>query len=930
MTLRLILRSMRIERGRLLCGALGVAAATGLLAWHVGLAMTAIHSGHDAARKAASPFSAWIGAPSAAQGAAESGKSRGSGRSEDAKNSEKSERSEKAFKGRERATAEATRGRRMAPRGAGRPIPATLIRALEESAIVKGVCAISTLNVTMDARPGGRVLQGPPFSGNAALLPANGIPFDVGDVEGRLPDQSSEEPEAIVSESLFGARVPKPEVGSVMPFVLAQGTVPVRFTGFFKSSGLVQAFPSIYVNKAAWDAIMRLTPGFRGLPTLVLVETANGIDPADVGRIIDSVPEADSCPLYTVDAVSARFRTDTVSNLLSQTPMSLTIAFIAATCLLATILSIGLELRRRRIAELRCAGMTRGGVVRLVAAEASLLIVTGCAAGIAFAALALKAFLVFEGPGGDMPENVWLGWQAPVVCATFAVAVGCLATLVPAIKATRVRPLDVVDRDVSALRRVSVAKSVAAILLLLPMPIVAMDFAMPEKTKTILMVLIGMPCLVLSLILGMHPFMRLVERCAMRPLALALRIDPRLLERRLSRDPARATGTILALSLGLGGYVAVHIWGGTLMSSFVPSPEWPDVIVSALPGGFDEAQTKALGECEGVADGRALSIECTQYPMTLADGRTPDGLLLVFGADPSEVFGEHPLAPLRLAEGDLAEAAKLLADDRHCIITKMLSNLTGLHMGDSFTVAGRSLEVAGVADLNWHMVTSRSEVRTRFGNCVRGGRTMGMAFTSEAFARSLTGNADRTFFVWLDMSPELRAMNALKASVLLDSRIRAAVCDDGSSAIRVHHRDEVSDGTLSHGNDILGAMARIPFWSLVVTSTGIAVLLVASVRGSRHEFRMMRAVGMTRSQLARVILGEALLVTAAALLLSLLAGTLIGWSFTGLSRWMMMAGLDVKLIIPWMAIVKGVIFALALCVIFAVIPIGRLVRYVDS
>ena len=896
----------------MLSGVLGVAAATGLLAWHVGLAMTAIHSGHDAASKAAAPFSAWIGAPAAAQGAAESG------------------RSEESVKGRGRATAEATMGRRMAPRGGGRPIPPELISALEECDAVMRVVAIPTLRVTMDARPGGRVLQGPPFSGNVSLLQDGGIPFDVGAIEGEMPDPSSEEPQAVVSESLFGARVPKPEAGSMMPFVLAKGTLDVRFTGFFKSSALVQAFPSIYVNKAAWDAIMRLSPGFRGLPTLALVETAPGVDPADIGKVIDSVPEANSCPLFTVDAVSARFRTDTVKNLLSQTPMSLAIAVIAATCLLATVLTIGIELQRRRIAELRCAGMTRSEVVRLVAAEAGMLIFVGYVVGIAFAMLVLKIFLACEGAGGEMPRSVWLGWQTPAACAILAVLVGGLATVVPAVKATHVRPLDVIGNDTAALRRVSPAKAVASILLLLPMPAIAMAHSMSEMTKTILMLLVGMPCLVAALIMGMHPFMRLVERLAMRPLALVLRLDQRLLERRISRDPARAAGTMLALSLGLGGYVAIHIWGGTLMSSFVPSPEWPDVIVSALPGGFSEAQVESMRGCEGVANGRVLPIECTQYPITLADGTSPDGVMLVFGADPAEAFGESPLAPLRFSEGSREEAAKALEDDRHCIITKMLSNITGLHAGDMFTVAGRSLEVSGVADLNWHMVTSRSEVRTRFGEGVPMRRTMGMAFTSETFARSLTGNRDRAYFLWLDMSPELRAMNALKASVLLDERIRAAVGDDGSSAIRVHHRDEVSDGTLAHGNDILGAMARIPFWSLVVTSTGIAVLLVASVRGSRHEFMMMRAVGMTRSQLARVILGEALLVTIAALLLSLVAGMLIGWSFTGLSRWMMMAGLDVRLIIPWTMIAKGLLFALSLCVLFAIVPLRGLLRHVDG
>ena len=978
MTTLLLFRSVRHEWPRLLSAVLGVAAATGLLAWHLGLACTAIHSGHDAAERAAAPFSAWIGPPAPGP------------RPEPPKAEPKP-----SPKGRARATAEATGGRRMMGRGGGRPIPPRLVKALEASPVVEKVVPLATIGITMDVRPGGRVLQGPPFSGRVAELPQNGIPFNVGEIEGRLPDPASEMPEVVASESLFGTRVPKPEVGSELPFVLAKGTVNVKIVGFFKMSGLVPAFPTLYVNKAAMDAVAKLSPDFRPLPNLLLVVTRKDANPADLGRVIDEVPEADACQLYTVDAVASRFRSDTVSHLVSQLPMSLTLAVITASCLMATVLLIGVALQRRRIAELRCAGMTRGGVARLLLAETALMVVPGWFLGLGCAAICLQIFLWTESGGGELPSVIHLGWQTPVFSAVLAFIVGVLAVIVPALRAMRVKPLEVIGNDISESRPVSPVKAALAVCLLLPLPLVAIEPALPEVLKSTLMLCVCLPCFIASLILGMHPLMRLVELVFLRPVGWMLHLDPKLLQRRLSRDPARAAGTVLTLALGLGGFVAIHIWGGTLMSSFVPSPEWPDVIVSALPSGLTADQVAAVRTCEGVADGRVIDIECTQFPMALADGTKPEGVLLLFGADPIEAFGEKALAPFRFIEGDRVEAARAMASGDCCIITKMLSNITGLHKGDSFQVAGRTLQVAGVTDLNWHMVTSRALVRTRFGgkrqppspeagakpprpndpadqrfngpadqrfngstvqrsngstvqrsngstvqrtngstvqrfNGSTVQRTMGVAFVSERFVRDLTDNDDRTFFLWLSLSPDLRAMNGLKASVLLDSQIRAAINPDGSSAIRVHHRDEISDGTLAHGSDILGAMARIPFWSLAVTSTGIVVLLIASVRGSKREFEVMRAIGMTRSQLGRLIFGEALLVTLAALVLSLLTGILVGWSFTGLSRWLMSAGLDVKLIVPWATIGKGVLFALGLCVVMAALPLSRLVRLADE
>lgn len=936
--LNLLLKSIRIDKAGMLSAILGIAAASGLLAWHIGLAMTAIHSGYEIAERAAAPFSAWIGAPSAPGGAPGNADAKNEGLTPEESNNAAAGRKTR------RATAEATMGRRLPGMRGGRAIPKALTDAVASAENVARALPLSTVRAVLDMRPGGRVLQGPPFSAVISVLPEGAIPFATGAVEGRIPDQDSAELEAVVNENLFGERVPKPEIGALVPVVLAKGTVTVRITGFFKMSMVVNSFPQMYVNRAAEKAITLANGGRPRGTSLLLVEMREGAEPEELGAVIDKAaelaPESGECPLYTVEAVADRFRSDTVKNLMSQMPMSLAIAVITASCLLSTVLMIGLAVRRRRIALLRCAGMTRSAVVRLILLETLFMLIPGWLLGLAGSAAFLQLFLLGEKAAkSDLPTVIHLGWQTPVYSAVMVLVVGLFATAAPVLASLRVKPLEITGTDISESRPVSCLKAAISVLLLLPLPLLAMNTALPNATKSTLMLLAGLPCFIGSVCLGMHPLMRLVELIFLKPLGLLLRLDSRILERRLSRDPARAAGTVLSISLGLGGFIAVHIWGGTLMSSFVPSEEWPDAIVSVLPSGFTGEQVRAVAGCDGVAGGRVLRIECTQFPIesirAAGDSSLPaSGVLLLFGADAAEAFGgENPLAPMKFIEGDRATAAKLVAEGDYCVIPKMLSNLTGLHKGDSFTAGGRSFEVAGVVDLNWHLVTSRAYVRTRFGGKnaeLKGGRgtarTVGMAFVNEKAVRDITGNEDRTYFLWLNMSEQLRERGALEASVRLDAEIRAAVADDGSSAIRVHHRDEVADGTLAHGNDILGTMARIPFWSLIVTSTGIAVLLVASVRGSRKEFESMRAIGMTRGQMARLILGEALLVTLCAIVLSLICGTLIGWSFTGLSNWIMSAGLDVRLIIPWATIGKGVLFALSLCIVMALLPLARLVR----
>ena len=53
--------------------------------------------------------------------------------------------------------------------------------------------------------------------------------------------------------------------------------------------------------------------------------------------------------------------------------------------------------------------------------------------------------------------------------------------------------------------------------------------------------------------------------------------------------------------------------------------------------------------------------------------------------------------------------------------------------------------------------------------------------------------------------------------------------------------------------------------------------------------------------------------------MGVLGGGLAGWSFTGISRWMMSAGLAVKLSVPWRMVTEGVLFELVLCLAMGVV-----------
>ena len=884
---------------------------------------------------------------------------------------------------------------------------------------------LRTVPVQLDARPGGSPLQGPPIMAMAAGASPGGPPFLSQKLAGATDGEDSEawmalataspvdgaEP-AFFATSLFSPRFPRPAVGSHLPLVLAGGTVDLVVAGFFESDGAVKEFPTLYTTKAAMRRISALSPAAPRGPNLLLFRSmedaraalaAAGAEKLELpppakrhGEKPPAPPEVHALPdgsaVLLVDrdgeATTAAFVSDAVRNLRSSMNLSLPLAVITAIAMLVTVLSAGLAAERRRLALLRCAGLTRAGAAGLIALETLVLALAGWAVGFLCAAGGMQLFLLTNAEPG-IPRAVHAGAAAPLLSLALAVFTALAAALVPALAAMRVRPLEAFAETQVAPKPVSPAKVLLGLALSLPIAALGCAEGMERNLRLALLVAVGLPCWLAGAVLLVHPLMRLVERVFVRPVAWLLALDPRLLSRRLSRAPGRAMGAVLSISLGLVSFVAIHTWGGTLMSGFVPSPEWPDAIVSLLPGGLTGAQAKAV--CDAVAKprgdapaaaSRAVPLEAFVMPLDEAfvESRPkgfPSSPLQILGADPDALFGAGGLAPMRFVEGDAASAAKALADGPACVIPAMLSRLAKLHKGDEIVMGdGTRLAVAGVVELNWHMVTSRSLVRQRFapvgpmremakarkaggpgamppGMMGGGGRgpggpggpgakpgagvgkviPCGVAITSEKTARELSLEDDSVHFLWCSFSDALRAGDPLQATLRLDDALRAAVAEtpDGDRALRgcsvqVHHRDEIADGTLAHGGDIIGTMARLPFWSLLVTCTGIAALLVASARAGKRETDVMRAVGLTRGQLARLYLGEALLVILCTLVLSLASGLLVGWCFTGVTRAQWNAGLPVQFIVPWAKIAQGFLFAFALSFLMALVPLRRLVR----
>ena len=564
----------------------------------------------------------------------------------------------------------------------------------------------------------------------------------------------------------------------------------------------------------------------------------------------------------TAAELAPGFMSDAARNFDRAKALLLWAAALTALCLLVNSLFLTIEAKRKEIAILRMVGLTRSGVARRVVGEAIKLAAAGVALGILASLVILEGYVTLDRASYPMGMAIPLRHFAKCLCLAPVVAVvAALFALRPALK---VKPLE------------------------------AASNRMPRK---------------------------------------------------------RHLGMLIAFACGFGAFVAVEVWGSSLMSAFVPSPEWPDAIVSILPGGvsaFDiekvqsgvkgvrkihelaplQVNLEPLEELPQRGSGVSpLQNKEGKIPSQAAGRRFPAGGMKQYRN--ALLLGSDWLPEFKFVAGERELAEKAIHKGDNCIITAMMARARKLKLGDELKLdCGRGLKMAlkivGVVDLNWHMVTSRGLVRGLNRMPVNTDGPVFVSFDTVEACDARPAMMVKMTHLWLDYEPEfLKTHGAFEAGRIVEREIVEALGmmteEVEENAVRLHSRDEVADGTLAHGVDIIGSMAKVPFIFILVISLGFVAMLVASFDSRKREFRVLRAVGATKGQLAKVLVGEALKVAGWGVVIGLFGGALVGWLCTAGTRAAMANwGIPPSFAVPLLTIAKGAVGAVVFALLVAV------------
>lgn len=611
------------------------------------------------------------------------------------------------------------------------------------------------------------------------------------------------------------------------------------------------------------------------------------------------------------------------------------ISMLLAFLMVFNTLNMGVTERIRQFALLRAVALTRRQVAMVIVIEGAALASLGFVGGLALAVVALR----LTGSVGDdvFRHSPTLGAMSVSLAAVSSFGGALLASIVPALRATRVRPLDVVApgmRAGGAARRASVWQVVVGVALVAVGPVLVFVLVPGFKGHAAIPAMaVGFVCLAAGVLLLAPPMVVLVDRIGSPLLARVLGLSPGLLRQQLSAHLWRSVGSAIALTIGLGLFLAIQTWGFTMLSAFVPGPWAPDAIIAFGPGGATADQTAAIARLDGV-DGECCLPAVVEQPRLKEDltGSARRASIIrqdnvtMIGLDPQRALGgASPLMDLEWVAGSPETAIPRMVGVRGCVVPDHFLRETGLALGDSFTVVPpenalepRTYTIVGAIRLpGWHWVSKMSGLR------VRTHRTAALVFADYA---TVADDFDlrNASHVWLRGSKgpiNQQALQHQANDIVAAGRPGATGAEDEGPAVRVSTAERTRQMVLGAAGRWIWAASVLPLVVVLIACLGLLNLILASVRSRYWELGVLRAIGFTRWTVVRLIVAESLLVGAVACLLSLLFGLVAGWCGMGVASQMsFFGGMKTSLVVPWAGIAVGWLVLLTFAALAAVWP----------
>ena len=573
------------------------------------------------------------------------------------------------------------------------------------------------------------------------------------------------------------------------------------------------------------------------------------------------------------------------------------VALFVGAFVIFNTLSITVAQRTRELATLRTLGASRRQVRRSVLVEGLVIGLLASAVGLALGvALAKGLSALMAAMSLDLPQTgTVFETRTVVVSMLLGTIVTLIASIAPALKATKVPPIAAVREGATlppgrfAPYRTAVAISVVGIsLALLGYGLFVHGVATGPRLVSLA---VGMLGLFVGVALTASKLARPLASALGRPFARIGGVSGSLARENTMRNPARTASTAAALMIGLALVTMVATLGKGLVSSdrdALRHQVRADYVVTSKNGWdvFSRAAGNAASAATGVT--AASSVRNEQAKVGIDEVR-------VDGIDTATIASVYTYD---WVQGSNATLASLGRDG--AIVRQKWATSHLVSVGDRITVVNPAGKQAAYVVRGIYTQPKFGQIDPVLGS---------IAISQQAFDR--TFDRPQNAYTFLNV----RGGATPQTSAALEKSL-AAYPD-----AKVSTRHDWVESRATGIDKLLNLLYVLLALSVVVSLFGMVNTLVLSVFERTREIGMLRAVGMTRRQVRRMIRQESIVTALIGAALGLPLGIFLAFLVTKA-----LSGQGVQFAIPGGLLVYFVWVAFSAGVLAAITPARRASR----
>ncbi|MFJ6938565.1 FtsX-like permease family protein [Streptomyces sp. NPDC101132] len=777
------------------------------------------------------------------------------------------------------------------PSGAVRTLPASLAT---EVAAVPGVAAVhvdaAARNATVvDSR---RETVGP--TNGAPTIVSNWSPREHMAVEltaGRAPHGPGE---ALLDRTT--ADRGKVRIGDRLTVLAGPGSFPVRVTGIVTFTTTNPGAALVFLDTPT--AQVRLLGG-PGRASSLSVDAAPGVPDGELkARVAAAVGPGYELRTADEQAKNAAQRLGGFLDVIKYVMLGFAgVAVLVGIFLIVNTFSMLIAQRTRELGLLRALGADRRQVRRSVLAEALLLGLVGSTLGLATGIGLAAGLIALLGLAGVNLSAAEMAVTAAVPVSAYVVGLGVtvVAAYLPARRAAAVSPMAALsDAEVAGVGRPLRVRGLVALVVGAAGAAALAGCAVAEPTGRAASLLgLGIALTLVAMVVGGPLLVRPVIRVLGGAFPRVFGPVGRLGQRNALRNPRRTGATASALMVGLALVGGLSVASASMAASFdrqIDRTLGADfVLQGANFGPFPQEVTDAVRRVDGV--GLVVRQRFTALRVTLPDGARVE--TTASGYDPRLDDVAHVPYLSGSTAAALADGAVGMDEEfarEHGVRTGAV--LPALFPGGRTA----SLRVAALTDLD-----------APRGPGMAGGLFLGMA-TLERYA---PGAQDAALYV--------NAAEGVPPDVLR-GRLEAAL--DAYPQVQV--RDQADYKELIRGQ--ISVLLRLVYGllalAIVIAVLGVVNTLALSVVERTREIGLLRAIGLSRRQLRRMIHLESVVIAVFGAVLGLGLGLV--WGLAA-QRVLALEGMT-ALAVPWPVMVAVLVGSVVVGLAAAVLPALRAAR----